>query len=376
MARKTNVESLIHCNICGEDYSATYRRCPFCGERLDVQPVSLSDEEDDGYVFEGQDLFDSPPQEQADHSSRGGKRLASGGGGSHSNGHSNGHSGSRSSGHSSGHSRARAPEGGHRYDPPGPLNWVRLITFVVSLVIIIAALIIVFTVIYPKLHKNPAPSVSPSDTSSVSPEPTGSGGEPTVSPSEDPATDPGTQVAGPTSLTLSNYDFTLKAGESYTIKATFDPADWDGTLTWTSADESYATVTADGKVTNVNATTSLRRVIITVTAGSVTQECVVYCRGTGTSPDAPSVTDPTPSPSSNPGGTLTAGATGVIAGADSGLRVRSGPGTTYEIQASLTNGSAVTVLENAGSGWYKISYVGSSGTSTTGYILGEYIKVN
>ena len=35
MPSKSSRDTLIHCAACGEDYSATYRRCPFCGERND-----------------------------------------------------------------------------------------------------------------------------------------------------------------------------------------------------------------------------------------------------------------------------------------------------------------------------------------------------
>ena len=31
MPSKPSRNTLIHCAACGEDYSPTYRRCPFCG---------------------------------------------------------------------------------------------------------------------------------------------------------------------------------------------------------------------------------------------------------------------------------------------------------------------------------------------------------
>ena len=75
MAPKPSHDTLIHCDACGEDYSATYRRCPFCGERNDPRraaprssaPVpppmrsSGTDDLGDGYVFDGQDAFDDEP---------------------------------------------------------------------------------------------------------------------------------------------------------------------------------------------------------------------------------------------------------------------------------------------------------------------------
>ena len=91
----------------------------------------------------------------------------------------------------------------------------------------------------------------------------------------------------------------------------------------------------------------------------------------------PTDTDPSVStaPSEAPSGGLTVGAKGKIVGAASGLRVRSGPGTNYNVQASLVNGNEVTIVADAGNGWYQISYAGSNGKQTTGYIMGKYISV-
>ncbi|MGN0985560.1 MAG: SH3 domain-containing protein [Candidatus Enterenecus sp.] len=363
MARRGNIEELIHCDVCGEDYSPTYRRCPFCGEkpapRPPVSPAPSDDEEDDGYVFDGQDLFDEPQETARPARAKGGKRLAE-----------------RSSARKREKSQS-ANQGGH-YDPPGPINWMRLITFILSLAIIIAALVIVFTVVYPKLHRNPnpAPSPSPSASQPASPEPSDPSGEPSDEP--EPSGEPSDVPNTLNSLTFgrpNDYDFTLLPGESHTISLVFDPEGWEGEVTWTSSDENCATVDADGKVTNVNQSTSLRRVIITASAGGQSVEAVVYCRASDSSPTAPPVvTSPDPEPSTPSSGALTPGTTGVITGADGGLRVRSGPGTGYSVQASLVNGNKVTVEEDAGGGWYKISYSGSGGVTYTGYIMGEYIS--
>lgn len=356
MARRGNIEELIHCDVCGEDYSATYRRCPFCGEKPGVRPpVSADDDEEDSYVFDGQDLFDQPEEAGRPARARGGKRLAE-----------------RASARRSGRGSRSAGKSAHD-DPPGPINWVRLITFLFSLVIIIAAIIIVFTVVYPKLHRNPnpAPSPSPSASQPASPEPSDPGTEPSGEP--EPSAEPSADPNALTGLAFSrpnDYDFTLLPGESHAITLVFDPEGWEGDVIWTSSDENYATVDASGKVTNVNGTTSLRRVIVTASAGGQSVEAVVYCRAADSSSTAPPVvTSPSPS-----GGALTPGTAGVITGADGGLRVRSGPGTSYEVQASLVNGNKVTVEEDAGGGWYRISYSGTGGVTSTGYILGEYVS--
>ena len=363
MARKNNVDELIHCDACGEDYSATYKRCPFCGEKYNDRNLSQTaaddDDDDDGYVFDGQDLFDDPEDTQVV-STKGGKRL-------------------------SGTATAARRTTTQSRKPAAAINWPRLITFICSLIIIVAALVIIFTVIYPQLHADPNPSPSLPAAESSAPA------------ASDPVTDPSGEVTPPASAaptldpTLNGFtmkgkndlDFTLRVGETHTLVPVFDPEDWSGEVTFTSSDTNYATVTKDGLVTNVNTTAQLRRVTITVTAGGHSIECTVYCRGTGATASTPPVATPTPtpdpsasaSPSQTPSGGLTIGAKGKIVGAPNGLRVRSGPGTNYEVQASLVNGNEVTIVADAGDGWYQISYAGSNGKQTTGYIMGQYISV-
>ena len=58
---------------------------------------------------------------------------------------------------------------------------------------------------------------------------------------------------------------------------------------------------------------------------------------------------------------------------DGPLNVRSGPGTSYEVQASTQNGAVVTVLEEAGDGWYHIRYATGGGNYEEGYVLGDYL---
>lgn len=265
MARKNAPGTLIHCDACGEDYSATYKRCPFCGEKsgqwatTSIPPVS--DSYDDDYVFDGGDVFDD--DKAASSAPRGGKRLSD--------------------------------------SAPGPINWPRVITFICALIIIAAALVIVFSYIYPKIHSSSDPDTSISD--SVSSEPVSSDpvhvetldpddveiSDPGTTETDDPGTvetdDPGTTETQPstsssvTGLKLSKTDFTLRPDESHTIKATVTPSDWDGTVTWTSSNTRIATVSADGTVTNVNTSSTKQSVTITATAGGVTATAKVYCSG-------------------------------------------------------------------------------------------------
>lgn len=413
MASRPSPNSLIHCAICGEDYSATYKRCPFCGAKnaplvtppparrrppdpepeQEPEPRRAPADPDDTYVFDGQELFDEEYEDDEYRPAypKGGKRLAE--------------------------KPSSSPFAS------AEINWPRVITFVCSLVIIIAALVIVFTGIYPKLRGNNTPTAN--GTESLSPGATQPAGEPSQ-PALPSATDPGAAVTNPGTtvtqpgavvtatpadpatqpplngpddgnLTAMSFrgpndaDFTLKPNESHAITLNFNPASWAGSVTWVSSDPTYATVDANGKVTNVNTTDRLHTVVVTATAGGISLESLVRCRGVSAQPPATEapVTDPpasvppaqsdppaanTPAPPS--GGNVTVGRQGTIVGADGGLRVRSGPGTTYAVVATLLNGNTVTVVAAAEGGWYQISFTGIGGSTETGYIMGEYISTN
>ena len=99
---RSSQPEMIHCPYCGEDYSSTYKHCPFCDEV--EQPVVEEDLDEYG---EGS-------------RSRGGKRLATN---------------TRGGGYGRG---------------PSPLS---IITRVISLGLIIAAVIIVITIIMPLVSK-------------------------------------------------------------------------------------------------------------------------------------------------------------------------------------------------------------------------------
>ncbi|MCD7837441.1 MAG: Ig-like domain-containing protein [Clostridiales bacterium] len=74
-------------------------------------------------------------------------------------------------------------------------------------------------------------------------------------------------------LTLDLYDLTLSEGESYDLTATVTPEEWEGTYTWSSDDESVATVKQNGLVAYV----SEGQCTVTVSAGGLTAQCVVRC---------------------------------------------------------------------------------------------------
>ena len=400
MAQKSK-DQLIHCANCGEDYSTTYKKCPFCGARNSaknpVPPVreqntqnqsnqydpnqggvpdggtsvpSAAPEDDDdyindGYVFDGQDVFDDEGGGGGDASmNKGGKRLVTGGSGSGRKG--------------------------------GDVNWSRLITFLCSLVIIVAALVIVFTYVYPKLHGGESSaenSKKPESSAAVTETPAGSEAPEVTDPpaTTNPEPTPDTSVEPPKSFTLEASAYTLaNNGDSVTMKPVLDPADWEGTIIWTSSDPEMCSVTADGVVTNLNTVQdSIHKVIITGMAGTLKVECTIFCQCKNPV-DIPETTDdPNASPdpaasgepvaSATPGGSLTTGTVGHVVNASSGLNVRSGPGTSYDRIASLQNGNEVIIVadggtDSAGIHWLEITFKNASGQDTKGYVSAEYIS--
>ena len=320
--QETNRRSdVVRCEFCGEDYAVTYKRCPFC----------------DGKKSKGGS----------------GGRVASGG------------------------KRVAINARGGGYGSKG-MEPVHVIGIVLSIILIIAALYIVYTVVSPLLgfgkpsgsasisnpgisQSQPGPGVSQSGDVSSSgdisqPGPLTPGSSSVITP-----------VATATSIKLSSADFTLNPDAYHQLKVTLTPSDCTDTVVWSSSDESLATVTQDGTVTNVNKGSSLATATITAQVGDLTATCKVRCKpgstggGTGTG--------------TGTGSTVAVGSTGVVTGANSGLRIRSGPGTSYTVLGSATNGALVTVLEDTGSGWLKVNYVGASGKTETGYVSKDYIKI-
>ena len=163
-----NRTELIHCDNCGEDYAATYRRCPFCDAKADSRSKAL----DDGYETPYDDDDDLSPVP-----TRGGKRLA----------------------------------GGQRNHKPGrgPGFWVRVGLYAFSAIVILLAIWLMCTQVLPKLLPSgdtPAPDTQETVTPSLTPSST-----PSQEPSGSP--EPSDQlplpvVGGPTDdpLSLDNPD--------------------------------------------------------------------------------------------------------------------------------------------------------------------------
>ena len=171
-------------------------------------------------------------------------------------------------------------------------------------------------------------------------------------------TDYGNMMALPSGLKLSTEDFTLRSvGETATIRA----SGGSGSYTWASEDDGVASVDQNGKVTAISQGT----VNVVVSDGSKKGVCIVRCNVSGGA-----ATPTTPS-----GSSLKAGSAKVVNGGN-GVRVRSGPGTNYDILATISNGGSVKIVESAGDGWYKITFSGVGGATTTGYMKGDYLANN
>lgn len=242
--RSTGTRSaVIRCPNCGEDYSVTYKRCPFCDEKAEEEKR-----------HSGEHLDDMDEEESRE--GRGGRRLA----------------------------------GGRRGEPWTPL---RIVGTVVPLVIIVAAIWIVVTQIMPLVNRgemnqppvDTAPVTTTQGVEETTPVPTDSAlpegstaPETTDAPqttSEPETTVPAGQTA--TGFTLNREDFTMN--DSYPdpvrLTVTFQPDGTTGTITWSSSDPDVATVDDSGLVTHGTKNGST---VITATMGDgTTQTCTVRC---------------------------------------------------------------------------------------------------
>lgn len=319
---------VIRCEFCGEDYSVTYRRCPFCDDRAGVPMDSR----------------------RSAGSKKGGRRVAP----------------------------TNKRGGGYG----GSLRPVQVIGIALSIILIIAAIYIVYSVLAPLFSggqgdgSTAQPSVSTSQPSVSTPDvsvpdvSTPDVSVPDVSAPVVPDPDPTVvaPVVSATAITLSKTDVTAAASESFTLKATVTPANSDDKVVWTSSNEAAAKVDQNGVVTNVNTGSSTVQVTITAQAGDVSATCLVRCKGGSTGSTQPSGNTQTAT-------TTQVNSSGVVNA--SGVNIRSTPEIkSGNVQASATNGAVVKVLEKVGSDWYKISYTGANGKTETGYISQKYITIN
>jgi hypothetical protein len=267
---------VIRCEKCGEDYSVTYKCCPFCDER--------------------------------------------------------------------------PGRGGNYIQGKQAANPLQLAGLAASAALIVAAMFIVLTKVSPMFtqgsHVVSGGVTSVGNTQSVTDDQTGDG----------------TASSTVEAVTLSCAELTLDPDDPYQLFAAVSPSDVEEPVVWSSSDTMIAMVDEDGFVTNVNTGTSQADVTITATCGGITAQCVVTCPAGSTYKHETSATGSAVTVSGRQEGVVT------NAGSD-GLNIRSGPGSSYERVASAQNGATVTILEDTGTGWYKINYSGSK----TGYVSSDYV---
>ena len=179
-------------------------------------------------------------------------------------------------------------------------------------------------------------------------------------------------AALPKGLTLNLTDFTESVSKG-TVKLRVSGG--TGSYTWISENPSIATVASDGTVTlvakgttNVVVTDGTKRAIciVRVTGGSAPS-------GGGSSSGGSSGGDTTTTTTPSSGGSLRTGKAVVVNGGN-GVRVRSGPGTNYDILATVPNGGSVRIVRSTGTDdWYEITFSNVGGVTTTGYMKGEFL---
>ena len=260
-----------------------------------------------------------------------------------------------------------------------PINPIQVAGLVISLIVIIAALVIVFRFIGgPLFGRGSESSAGSSSSTSQSGGSSSDAGHSTSQPSS--AGQSGSASSGQSgtgtsqsgveveSVSLNGTDYTLQYNETFTFVATVTPEGVEEPVVWTSSNPEILTIDDKGNAKNVNTGGELERVTVTATCGGMKAECVVFCRAQN--PGSTSSGTGSTGTSGGSTGTVTAGSKGKIVNAEGGLNIRSGPGTSYEKVASASNGAEVTVLGEE-NGWYKIRY----NNTDTGYVSKDYVSV-
>lgn len=311
---------VIRCENCGEDYAITYKRCPFCDERPGRAGGIVS----------------------------GGRRVANTRGGGYG----------------------------------GPINPIQVAGLIISLIVIVAALVIVVRFIGGPLLSGKGSASSGQSSVSTSQSGTSQSDASQSGSSSGSGSQAGTSSSGQSgsasqsggveveSVTLNGTDYTLQYNETFTFVATVTPEGVEEPVVWTSSNPEILTIDDKGNVKNVNTGGSVERVTVTATCGGMKAECVVYCRAQNPGTSSGESGSGTSGGSTNTG-TVTSGSKGTIVNAGSGLNIRSGPGTSYDKVASAQNGAEVTILGEE-NGWYKIKY----NNTDTGYVSKDYVSVS
>lgn len=300
-----NLPEMIHCEYCGEDYSSTYKHCPFCDEM---------DPEADDY--------------DEDAPARGGKRLVTN------------------------------TRGGGYGAPPSPL---KIIGIIISLALIVAAVIIVISIIKPLVSRGnvtgPSDSAPPVESVSPAPESDAPTDETAPADTEMPEdTIPADQTATSFTLDKTEFSFSDRWPDPITLSVTFVPAGSTGTISWSSSDPDVAAVDENGTVSH-----GTKKGSATITAtmpGGVSQTCLVYN----------SVTSSSSSSGSSGSSSLS------LSRSDFTLS----SGQSYQVKVSGTSSTPTWSIGNTAvatvSGDGTVKYVGKGQTTLTCTVDGQTLK--
>lgn len=302
--------AMIRCPICGEKYSDTYKDCPFC--------------EEEEALRDGEEIRRKP------HRARRGSRS----------------------------------------------RQFSIVTPMLIILIIIMAALLVYLLYGDKLggkegEKEPE-NTPPAQEEVIPGTEDPSAGEEVTMPEDEPGVDEPSEMdfeaamALPDGLSLSTTDFSLReTGETHTIHV----SGGSGTYSWISQDDGVASVNAEGKVTAISNGT----INVVATDGTNKGVCIVRVKISGGSSTGSTGSTGNAGSTGSTGASLKAGEASVINGGN-GVRVRSGPGTTYDILATVPNGAKLQIVESASDGWYKIQFADVGGIMKDGYMKGEFLK--
>ncbi len=149
-------------------------------------------------------------------------------------------------------------------------------------------------------------------------------------------------------LALKQSQITLASGSSSTLDAILLPAVEGASITWSSSNPNAAAVSPTGMVTNLHAGFTDETAVVTASWNGLSAKCTVVCQA--------------------------AQRVGTVTGTETGLNVRSGPGTTYAAVGGLRDGAQVIVLSQQ-EGWYQILFRNPEGQAAIGYVSADYLVV-
>lgn len=255
---------LIHCDNCGEDYAAAYRRCPFCNAkqgRKSSRATSVYDDFDQDFFLNDNALEDDLDYEYAPSSSASKESHSSYGGGK----------------------RLVTNRRGGGYG--GGIGVGRILAYGITALVVAAAIWVVVTQLLPRLLPDtpeptptppvvtsaptltPSPEVSPTVTPEVTPEPGGTYSEPLPDVSGMPETDtpavsqspssqvPASQAPAASSAPDSSTGNLKLSSEDFTLSSRYPTYQMEiegvgrAQATYVMSDESVAGVNSTGYIT-------------------------------------------------------------------------------------------------------------------------------